>query len=52
MGVKISRVVKFIRKGTGIAGMDVEYADSTSRTVAPESGWQTDAPAWQNGHYL
>ena len=52
MGVTATRVVKFIRKGVGIAYTDVEYADSTSNSVAPTSGWQTTAPAWQNGHYI
>jgi len=52
MGVAVTRVVKFIRKGTGISRTDVEYADSTSNSVAPTSGWTTNAPAWQNGHYI
>lgn len=37
---------------TGIQGADVEYAQSTSSTVAPTTGWQTDAPAWENGKYI
>ena len=48
----VTRVVKYIRKGVGISYTDVEYADSTSNSVAPTSGWQTTAPAWQNGHYI
>jgi hypothetical protein len=35
-----------------IAGVDVEYAQSTSQTDAPTSGWQTDAPAWKEGTYI
>lgn len=35
-----------------IDAVDVEYADSTSETVAPTEGWGTDAPAWQEGHYI
>ena len=30
----------------------MEYADSASNTVAPTTGWQTEAPKWQNGHYI
>ena len=45
-------VVKFIRQGVGISLVDVEYADSTSSTEAPTTGWQTNAPTWQNGHYI
>lgn len=35
-----------------ISGVDVEYAQSTSQTDAPTSGWQTDAPAWKEGTYI
>jgi hypothetical protein len=35
-----------------IAGVDIEYAQSTSNTDAPTSGWQTDAPAWKEGTYI
>jgi hypothetical protein len=48
----VTRVVKYIRKGVGISYTNVEYADSTSNSVAPTSGWKTTAPAWQNGHYI
>lgn len=48
----ISLTIKFIRVGVGISNTDVEYADSTSNKTAPTSGWQTNAPAWQNGHYI
>lgn len=44
--------IKFNRIGVGISNTDVEYADSTSNKTAPSSGWQTNAPAWQNGHYI
>jgi hypothetical protein len=45
-------IIKFYRIGVGISNTDVEYADSTSSSTAPTSGWQTNAPAWQNGHYI
>ena len=48
----ITRVIRFIRRGVGISDTDVEYADSTSSTVAPTTGWQTTAPTWQNGHFI
>lgn len=48
----ISLTIKFIRVGVGISNTDVEYADSTSNKTAPTSGWQTNAPTWQNGHYI
>lgn len=51
-GVMKTCVVKFIRQGVGISVTDVEYADSTSSTEAPTAGWQTNAPTWQNGHYI
>lgn len=48
----ITRVIKFLRVGVGIYNTDVEYADSTSSTMAPTTGWQTTAPKWQNGHFI
>lgn len=48
----ITRVIKFIRRGVGISDTDVEYADSTSSTEPPTTGWQTTAPKWQNGHFI
>ena len=48
----ITRIVRFLRIGVGISDTDVEYADSTSSTVAPTTGWQTTAPKWQNGHFI
>lgn len=48
----ITLTIKFNRAGVGISNTDVEYADSTSNSIAPTSGWQTNAPAWQNGHYI
>ena len=47
-----TRVVKFIRKGVGVAYVYVEYAKNQSNTTAPTSGWQTTTPAWQNGYYI
>lgn len=44
--------IRFQRVGVGISNTDVEYADSTSSTVAPTTGWQTTAPKWQNSHFI
>lgn len=38
--------------GKGVKSVDVLYAISTSNTTAPTTGWQTDAPAWENGKYI
>lgn len=38
--------------GRSVTGTDVEFAQSTSATVAPTSGWQTTAPAWESGKYI
>lgn len=38
--------------GKGVKNVDVLYAISTSNTTAPTTGWQTDAPAWENGKYI
>lgn len=35
-----------------ISGVDVEYAQGASATVAPTSGWQTTAPAYKRGCYI
>ena len=35
-----------------ISGVDVEYAQNTSNTVAPKDGWTTIAPAWKSGYYI
>lgn len=48
----ITRLIHFFRLCVGIDDTDVEYADSTSSTVAPTTGWQTTAPKWQNGHFI
>lgn len=32
--------------------VDVQYALGTSPTIAPESGWSTIAPQWENGKYM
>ena len=36
----------------GISNVDVMYAKHTSSTSAPTTGWQTTAPAWENGKYV
>lgn len=35
-----------------ISGVDVEYAQNMSNTVAPTDGWKTVAPAWKSGYYI
>ena len=40
------------QRGVGISNTDVLYAISSSNTTAPTSGWQTTAPAWQDGYYI
>lgn len=37
---------------TAITNVDVEYAQNQSTTIAPTSGWSTDAPAWRDGWYI
>ena len=36
----------------GISKVDVMYANHTSSTTAPTTGWSTTAPAWENGKYM
>lgn len=38
--------------GVSVANVDVEYAQNTSSTTAPASGWSTTAPTWVNGKYI
>ena len=52
MGPSVTRIVKFLRRGASVSRADVEYAKSSSNTTAPTSGWQTTAPAWENGKYI
>lgn len=40
------------QRGVGISNTDVLYAISSSNTTAPTSGWQTTAPAWEDGYYI
>lgn len=40
------------KDGVGVSSVDVEYAKSSSNTTAPTSGWQTTAPAWEDGKYI
>lgn len=37
---------------TAITNVNVEYAQNQSTTIAPTSGWSTDAPAWRDGWYI
>lgn len=38
--------------GVSITKVDVEYAQSSSPTIAPTSGWATTAPQWVSGKYI
>lgn len=38
--------------GVSVTSTDVEYAQNTSSTTAPTTGWTTTAPTWQNGKYI
>lgn len=40
------------QRGVGISDTDVLYAISSSNTTAPTTGWQTTAPAWEDGYYI
>ena len=35
-----------------IQSVKVQYAMNESQTEAPTTGWQDDAPEWQEGHYI
>lgn len=35
-----------------ITDTDMEYAQGTSPTQAPQTGWQTQPPAWEAGKYI
>ena len=35
-----------------IKSVSVQYAQGTSNTEPPASGWQTDAPTWKAGQYI
>ncbi len=39
-------------KTSTLTSADVYYALSDSNTAAPKTGWQTVAPAWENGKYM
>lgn len=38
--------------GISVTSTDVEYAQNTSATTAPTTGWTTTAPTWTNGKYI
>ena len=40
------------KPGTSVTLADVEYAQSSSNTTAPTTGWSTTAPAWVDGKYI
>lgn len=35
-----------------ITGVDIQYAQGTSATVAPTTGWSSTSPAWEQGKYI
>ena len=37
---------------TAVTGVVVQYAKSTSPTVAPKSGWSSVSPTWESGKYI
>ncbi|MFR9506136.1 MAG: hypothetical protein SNI32_08665, partial [Rikenellaceae bacterium] len=38
--------------GRSVTSTDVEFAQSSSATTAPTTGWQTTSPTWVNGSYI
>lgn len=37
---------------TAIKSVEIQYAQNTSQTEVPSTGWQTDAPAWKEGSFI
>ena len=37
---------------SAVTGVVVQYAKSTSPTVAPTSGWSSSSPTWESGKYI
>lgn len=50
--INASQSVPLSNVANTITGVDVEYAKNQSTTVAPETGWRTTAPAWEDGYYI
>ena len=46
------RMTGYAKDSETISSVDVEYAQNTSATTAPTSGWQTAAPAYKSGYYI
>lgn len=44
--------ITVIRNGAYISRVDVYYAQSSSNSVAPTTGWNTTAPTWINGEFI
>ena len=40
------------KPGTSVTIADVEYAQSSSNTTTPTTGWSTTAPNWVDGQYI
>lgn len=39
-------------RSAAVAEVQVQYALSASSIIAPATGWQTDAPAWEDGKFM
>ena len=42
----------YATKTDAVNAVSVEYAKGTSATTAPESGWSTASPTWEQGKYI
>lgn len=49
-GVSASEIADNI--GQSVTGLDIEYAQSQSSSIAPTTGWSTVAPSWAAGWYI
>lgn len=38
--------------GTGVSNIIEQYAMNTNPNSAPQTGWNTEQPAWQSGYYI
>lgn len=51
-GIKAYVAEEYAAKEDTISGVSVEYAQSSSRTTPPQTGWSPVAPEWQSGLYM
>lgn len=42
----------YVTKDQTVTNVTIEYAKSTSPSVAPESGWSSTTPEWEEGKYI